>query len=60
MFMGSVLLQRGEYTIEDPTMLFMPHCEMSLHENILRANWAQERLANVFFVANRLNDYVDR
>ncbi|KAF9050656.1 hypothetical protein BDZ89DRAFT_1057104 [Hymenopellis radicata] len=38
----------------------MPHCDMELHEDILRANWTPSSLRNLILVCNRLGDYVDR
>jgi len=37
----------------------MPHCDMELYENILKANWSQENLSNLLFIANRFADYID-
>ncbi|KAF9009426.1 SRR1-domain-containing protein [Cyathus striatus] len=49
----------GDYPLEDPTLCFMPHCDMELYESLLRANWSRERLSRLFLLANRLEEYVD-
>lgn len=38
----------------------MPHCDLSLYENILRANWTPQRLARLVLVANNLSDYIQK
>ncbi|KAJ6630662.1 SRR1-domain-containing protein, partial [Mycena sp. CBHHK59/15] len=50
----------GRYPLEVPTILWMPHCDMDLYENLLRANWSREQLSRVILISNRLGDYVDR
>jgi hypothetical protein len=37
----------------------MPHCDLKLYENIIGANWSEEQLARIIFVANRFKDYTD-
>ncbi|RDB24040.1 SRR1-like protein [Hypsizygus marmoreus] len=51
--------KNAEYPVLRPTICFMPHCDMELYENILKANWSSEQLSNLLFVANRLADYID-
>ncbi|KAF5365629.1 hypothetical protein D9758_003286 [Tetrapyrgos nigripes] len=46
-------------TADDPTIFFMPHCDIELYENVLRKNWTGERLSNLILVSNRLEDYVE-
>jgi hypothetical protein len=41
-------------------MLFMPHCDLDLYENILRENWSQDKLQNLFFICNNLAEYVEK
>jgi len=50
--------QHGLYPVEGPTIVFMPHCEVDLYEDFLRANWTLERISNILLVANQLDDYV--
>ncbi len=38
----------------------MPHCDMELYENVLRANWTRERLLGMVLIANTLSEYLDR
>lgn len=47
------------YAMNHPTLCFMPHCDMELYENLIRANWSKKRLPNLLLVANRLTDYID-
>ncbi|KAJ7694199.1 SRR1-domain-containing protein [Mycena rosella] len=51
--------KEGRYSLDSPTILWMPHCDLDLYENILGANWSPEQLANVILISNRLGDYVD-
>ncbi|KAG7452665.1 SRR1-domain-containing protein [Guyanagaster necrorhizus] len=44
------------YAIKSPTLLYMPHCDMELHEEILKHN---STLRNVVLICNRLGDYVE-
>ncbi|KAG1756461.1 SRR1-domain-containing protein [Suillus paluster] len=53
------LLFLSSYAVEHPTVLYMPHCDLKLYENIIGANWSRERLARIIFVANRFQDYTD-
>ncbi|KAF4603921.1 hypothetical protein EYR40_001095 [Pleurotus pulmonarius] len=50
--------RNGDYPAEGPTLFFMPHCDLSLYENILRANWTPQRLEHLVLVANNLSDYI--
>lgn len=45
--------------VERPTILYMPHCDLELYENIIGANWSEENLRRIIFVANRFSDYAD-
>jgi hypothetical protein len=38
----------------------MPHCDLELYENIIGANWSEENLRRIIFVANRFSDYADK
>ncbi|GBE82493.1 hypothetical protein SCP_0408770 [Sparassis crispa] len=51
--------QRARYAIAAPTVIFMPHCDLQLYENLLRENWTRDRLPNVVLIANRLTEYAD-
>ncbi|KAG1826968.1 SRR1-domain-containing protein [Suillus subaureus] len=50
----------GKHGVERPTILYMPHCDLKLYENIIGANWSEEQLARIIFVANRFSDYTDK
>ncbi|KAJ7275411.1 SRR1-domain-containing protein [Mycena haematopus] len=49
----------GKHTLDAPTILWMPHCDMDLHESLLAANWSREQLERMVLISNRLTDYVD-
>ncbi|KAI9064223.1 SRR1-domain-containing protein [Trametes sanguinea] len=51
--------RRASYGLATPTVVFMPHCDLKLYENLLRANWSQENLPNVLLIANRLSEYAE-
>ncbi|CDO70712.1 hypothetical protein BN946_scf184798.g27 [Trametes cinnabarina] len=52
--------RQARYTLESPTIVFMPHCDLKLYENLLRENWSSARMSNVLLIANRLSDYAER
>jgi len=54
-----MFLQLQQHALRNPTILFMPHCDRNLYENVLRVNWTKERLQNILLVANRFSEYVD-
>ncbi|KAG2077998.1 hypothetical protein BDR04DRAFT_1064994 [Suillus decipiens] len=58
--MVPVLFQDGMHGVERPTILYMPHCDLKLYENIIDANWSEEQLARIIFIANRFSDYTDK
>ncbi|EGO21000.1 hypothetical protein SERLADRAFT_335274, partial [Serpula lacrymans var. lacrymans S7.9] len=54
------LFQNAKHPVIRPTILYMPHCDMDLYENIIRENWTREQLSNIIFIANRFSDYIDK
>ncbi len=55
------LFQNGLYPVDGPTIVYMPHCDMELYENLLRANWKPHIDAlKLLFIANQLSDYIDK
>ncbi|KAM6500896.1 SRR1 domain containing protein [Amanita muscaria] len=52
----TLILQNGLYPVEVPTMVFMPHCDMELYENFLKANWKTDM--KLLIIANQLSEYV--
>jgi len=38
----------------------MPHCDLELYEKIIGANWSEEHLRRIVFIANRFSDYSDK
>jgi len=51
--------KEGRYPLEAPTILWMPHCDLGLYENVLAANWSSTQLSYIILISNRLGDYVD-
>ncbi|KZT11469.1 uncharacterized protein LAESUDRAFT_720709 [Laetiporus sulphureus 93-53] len=51
--------KRAAYRLRAPTLVFMPHCDVQLYENLLRENWSQAGLPNLVLIANRLSEYAD-
>ncbi|KIY54001.1 hypothetical protein FISHEDRAFT_32324 [Fistulina hepatica ATCC 64428] len=57
---GVILLQlSGVLSVDEPTILFMPHCDLELYEAVLRANWSVTRLRHLKFISNNFYDYSD-
>ena len=52
--------QSAGYPLDEPTIVYMPHCDLHLYENLLRANCSRERLPRLLLIANRLSEYLDR
>lgn len=53
--------QNGEYDLSSsPVFVYMPHCDIELHERLLRYNFSFERLSNVLMIANDLAVYAER
>ena len=53
-------MQSAVYPLSEPTIVYMPHCDLPLYENILRANGSRDRLGRLVLIANRLSEYIDR
>ncbi|OBZ75412.1 hypothetical protein A0H81_04523 [Grifola frondosa] len=53
-------MQHARYALRAPTLVFMPHCDLHLYENLLRENWTHEGLARLVLIANSLSDYTER
>ncbi|OCH95619.1 hypothetical protein OBBRIDRAFT_788168 [Obba rivulosa] len=51
--------RQARYALDAPTIAFMPHCDLQLYENLLRANWTRTALPRVVLIANRLSEYAD-
>ncbi|KAF9246484.1 hypothetical protein BU15DRAFT_85244 [Melanogaster broomeanus] len=47
------------HSLDGPTILYMPHCDLKLYEIVIRANWSYQRLCDIMFLANRFSDYID-
>ena len=52
--------QGARYKLTQPTLVFMPHCDRYLYENILRENWGPHGLKNMILIANLLTEYRDK
>ena len=48
------------YMLQEPTVAYMPHCDLQLYESLLRANWSPEQLPQLVLIANRFSEYLDR
>eukprot|EP00494_Astrolonche_serrata_P031889 UN32158 len=48
--------EEGKIKITKQTLVYMPHCPLSLYENIIRSNWNKSNLTNIILIGNRLND----
>ncbi|PBK77981.1 hypothetical protein ARMSODRAFT_17302 [Armillaria solidipes] len=48
--------EKEGYAIDSPTLVYMPHCDMELHEDILKDN---STVRNAILICNRLGDYVE-
>lgn len=55
-----LLFQDAKHPVERPTILYMPHCDLELYENIIGANWSEENLRRIIFIANCFSDYTDK
>lgn len=50
----------ARYRLEAPTIVFMPHCDLHLYENLFRENWSKKQLPRVLLIANRLSEYAEK
>lgn len=48
-----------QHSLDCPTILYMPHCDLVLYEMVLRTNWSRERLCSMVLVANNFYDYFE-
>jgi len=48
------------YTTSPDTVVYMPHCDLSLFETFLRDNWFSGRISNIILVGNDLSDHADQ
>ncbi|KAH7924552.1 hypothetical protein BV22DRAFT_497717 [Leucogyrophana mollusca] len=51
--------KNAKHPLGRPTILYMPHCDIGLYENIIRENWTVEQLSGIVFIANRLAEYLE-
>ncbi|KAL8171742.1 hypothetical protein V2J09_023546 [Rumex salicifolius] len=49
--------EQGRREACEPTLFFMPHCEAVLYNNLLEANWKEDRLANIALFGNSFGVY---
>ncbi|CAL1704167.1 unnamed protein product [Somion occarium] len=52
-------IRNAAYALPNPSIAYMPHCDLQLYENILRENWTSNRLPKLLLIANRFSEYVD-
>ncbi|XP_028762663.1 protein SENSITIVITY TO RED LIGHT REDUCED 1-like [Neltuma alba] len=51
--------EEGRRQALEPTMFFMPHCDIGLFNNLLEANWKPNLLSNVFIFGNSLDGHLE-
>lgn len=51
-------MQDKTLAFEEPTLLYMPHCDRDLYERIFASNPGRQRLERVFLIGNELEAYV--
>jgi hypothetical protein len=49
--------ERAQRKVSVPTLVYMPHCERELYENLLRSNWTLKNVSCLFLVGNSFNMY---
>ncbi|XP_073526421.1 uncharacterized protein [Phyllobates terribilis] len=49
--------EQGRREACEPTLFFMPHCEAVLYNNLLEANWKEDRLRNIALFGNSFKVY---
>lgn len=49
----------GRHTIDQGTLLYLPHCPMVLLERLLRANWSREKLETLVLVGNDVGEWIE-
>ncbi|TBU48014.1 SRR1-domain-containing protein [Dichomitus squalens] len=47
----------ARHRVQSPTIVFMPHCDLHLYDNLFRENWGKEQLPRILLIANRLSEY---
>ncbi|KIL00132.1 hypothetical protein PAXRUDRAFT_345794 [Paxillus rubicundulus Ve08.2h10] len=52
-------IKQVKHSLDGPTILYMPHCDLKLYEIVIRANWTYGRLCDIVFLANCFSDYID-
>jgi len=50
--------KEARYELLEPTLMYMPHCDLPFYNNLFEANWSPERLGNMILLGNDLEDYV--
>ncbi|KIK67752.1 hypothetical protein GYMLUDRAFT_155023, partial [Collybiopsis luxurians FD-317 M1] len=46
--------------VDGPTLLFMPHCDLTLYEDVLSTNWSLDHLGNILFICNTFAEYLQK
>ncbi|KAK2460614.1 hypothetical protein APHAL10511_007084 [Amanita phalloides] len=49
--------ENGLHSMQSSAIVYMPHCDMGLYENLLKANWKPDA-TKLLFIANQLSDYL--
>ena len=45
-------VEASQLRVTEPTLLYMPHCETEMYNNLLDDNWSQPSLGNIVIVGN--------
>ncbi|KAG8838180.1 hypothetical protein FRC18_005944 [Serendipita sp. 400] len=45
------------HPLPGPTILFMPHCDIELHQKVLESNWSFSGLRKLLMIGNPLEQY---
>ncbi|KAJ7516568.1 hypothetical protein O6H91_22G063300 [Diphasiastrum complanatum] len=52
--------EEGRRTVKVPTVFYMPHCEVTLYDNLLQANWVDHHLSSLAILGNSFGVYQER
>ncbi|CAG8645629.1 14610_t:CDS:2 [Acaulospora colombiana] len=53
-------IQNEDHSLLTRTLVFMPHCDIELHQKVLADNWSIEGLKRMVLIGNPLNQYSER
>ncbi|KAG8799122.1 hypothetical protein FRC16_005757 [Serendipita sp. 398] len=50
-------VQAALHPLPGPTILFMPHCDIELHQKVMESNWSFSGLRKLLMIGNPLEQY---